>query len=858
MLIGINMKTLNRMTILRELFSVSVGIHSFIILLMITTFNTTNVIGEEFSQWNLPDKVKYRLGRGRIQKVLYSPNGEYIAVDSSIGTWIYDANTGKTLNLFPNENSLRDMITFSTDGSILFFFDRSHFVHMIDTSTWKIVKSIPLYESSIRSVVFNQERNTILTANSDYSKKDYIITLWDINTGELKTTFKGHTSSITSMAFSSDGKTLVTGSWDRSVRIWDVATGENRYTFKQHTDGVARIILNPHSNIFAAVGYNRSGVYKWDIKTGSFLGKVSIPITRISTLSSDGTLIAIADHSNLSLWDFQSEEKLFELTSHTKYIYTLTFSPDGRTLVSGGHGELFFWDVTTGTQKLSIPGHNSDLSGLAISPNNRIVATSGREFIHFWDISTGEYRKTFYEFNERVGAMAFSPDGQILASDIGWSIRLWNHNHGISIATLRTYFGNAGPSYGNTSIAYSPDGRYLVGTSLAGSVHLWHLGRTYIRTPDLRSGGSYSIAFSPDSRYLVGGSRDNTVGFWDIENDELTTTFSGHTDDVMSVSYNPKGDIVASGSRDQTVILWDVNTGNLMRQLFGHSSEVTCVAFSPDGEILASVGYRDDLIRLWDVSTGEPLPSLYGHYSSINGISFTSDGANLVSISADGTALVWDWHSINGIQEMTIIPEDINSDGVVDIQDLIYVASQFGKIGAKNIADVNNDGVVDVTDIVLVAGAIGNIDSAPIVVSKSDNILSAETVRMWLKQAQNSNIATDKYVRGVAILEQLLVGLIPEETALLSNFPNPFNPETWIPFQLAKPTDVSIQIYTSNGHLVRHIDLGYRPAGKYINRDEAIYWDGMNEAGEPAASGVYLCTMSAGEYTATQRMLIIK
>ena len=852
------MKTLNRMTILRELFSVSVGIHSFIILLMITIFNTTSVFGEEFSQWNLPDKVKYRLGRGRIQKVLYSPNGEYIAVDSSIGTWIYDANTGKTLNLFPNENSLVDMITFSTDGSTLFYFDRSHFVHMIDTSTWEIVKSIPLYDSSIRTVQFSPDRNTIITAKSDYSNKDYTMTLWDINTGELKTIFRGHTSIVTSMAFSSDGKTLVTGSWDRSVRIWDVATGENRYTFKKHTDGVARIILNPHSNIFAAAGYNRSGVYKWDIETGSFLGKVSIPITRISTLSSDGTLIAIADHSNLSLWDFQSEEKLFELTSHTKYIYTLTFSPDGRTLVSGGHGELFFWDVTTGTQKLSISGHNSDLSGLAISPNNRIVATSGREFIHLWDISTGEYRKTFYEFNERVGAMAFSPDGQILASDIGWSIRLWNHNHGVSIATLRTFFGNSGLIYGDTTIAFSPDGRYLAGTNFFGSVHLWDSGRTYKETIGIHSGGTYSIAFSPDSRFLVGSSRGNTIGFWDIENGELTTTFSGHTDDVISVAYNPKGDIVASGSIDRTVILWDVNTGKQIRQLFGHSSGVTCVAFSPDGEILASVGYRDDLIRLWDVSTGEPLPSLYGHYSSINGISFTSDGRNLVSISADGTALVWDWTSIKGIEEITILPEDVNSDGVVDIQDLIYVASQFGKNEAENIADVNNDGVVDVTDIVLVAGAIGNTDSAPIVTSKSNYSLSIETVKTWLNQAQNSNNVSDKYRRGIAVLEQLLALLTPKETILLPNYPNPFNPETWIPFQLAKPTSVSIQIYTSNGHLVRHIDLGYRPADKFINRDKAIYWDGMNEAGEPVASGVYLCTMSAGEYTATRRMLIIK
>ena len=835
-----------------------ISLASIILILLNLIHFLSLSYAQDYTKWDLPEGAKYRLGKGNIQKVLYSPNGEYIAVNSSIGIWIYDANTGETLRLFSNEDSQIDLIEFSPDGSTLSYFDRSHFVHMIDTSTWKIVKSIPLYESSIRSVQFSPDRNTIITAKSDYSKKDYTMTLWDINTGELKTTFKGHTSTISSMAFSSDGETLVTGSWDRSVRIWDVATGENRYTFKKHSDGVARIQFYPHSNIFAAVGYNRSGVYKWDIGTGSFLGEVSIPITSKSTFSSDGTLIAIAQSSNLSLWDFQSEEKLFELTSHTKYILTLTFSPDDRTLVSGGYDELSFWDVTTGIQKLSILGHTTYLYGHAISPNNRTVAIGGREFIHLWDISTGEYKKTLFELNERNVAMAFSPDGQTLASDIGWSIRLWNHNHGVSIATLRTFFGNSGPSHGNTSIAYSPDGRYLAGTSIDGSVHLWDSGRTYKGTIDLRIGGTQSIAFSPDSRYLVSGSRDNIVGFWDIENDELTTTFSGHTDDVISVVYNPKGDIVASGSRDNTVILWDVNTGKQIRQLSGHPSWVSSVAFSPDGDTLASVGNRENLIRLWDVSTGNPLPPLYGHYSYITEISFSSDGRNLVSISADGTALVWDWHSINGIEDSKIIPEDVNSDGVVDIQDLIYVASQFGNNEVENTADVNNDGVVDVTDIALVAGAIGNTESSPILISKSNHPLTLETVRMWLIQAQNSNNVSEKYRRGVALLEQLLIGLTPKVTALLSNYPNPFNPETWIPFQLAKPTNVSIKIYTSNGQLVRHIDLGYKPAGEYHSRHEAVYWNGMNDEGEPVASGVYLYTMAAGEFTATRRMLIIK
>ncbi|MCG9129426.1 PD40 domain-containing protein [Candidatus Poribacteria bacterium] len=850
------MKTIIQVSLKKEISKLSFGIHTCLILLMLTTLNVTSVIGEEYSQWNLPDGAKYRLGKGQIHKVLYSPKGEYIEVDCSIGIWVYDAYTGKPLRLYSGQDSQIEKMEFSLDGSNISYFDGVDSVQFIDTSTWNTVKSIPLYGNSIRSVIFSPDRNTLVSANSSYYQKDYSMTSWDVNRGVPRTTFEGHTSLITSMAFSSDGKTLVTSSWDRSVRIWDATTGENRYTYKKHTDGVAKIIFYPNSTKFAAVGYNRSGVYEWDIETGSFLGAAAIPLTPNSVFSPDGSLIAIAKNDNLYLWDFESKEMLFELTSHTYDISTLAFSPDGRTLVSGAQAELIFWDVKTGAQKLSIPGHATQLFGLAISPKNRTVAIGGRHGIHLWDISSGEYNTRLNEHGEKHWAIAFSPDGQTLASDIGWSFRLWNLKQGVPFATNKGYLGNEASGYGIASIAYSPDGRYLASGSSDGTVQLWHLGRTHKGTLYGHKGGLWDIAFSPDSRYLLSGSLDCTVRLWDVNNQELITTFIGHDAEVQCVAYSPKGNIVASGGKDNTVILWDVSAGKQIRQLKGHPNSVTSVALSPNGEILASVGYTDNRIRLWDVQSGESLPPLSGQYYKI---SFSADGSHLVSVNSGGTAMVWDWESITGKDEkITIIPEDVNKDGVVDIQDLIFVVSQFGKAGTENIADVNNDGVVDVTDFVLVAGEIENLNSAPPVAAFSNNILTVETVKMCVNHAQSSNHTSDKYRRGVAFLEQLLIGLTPKKIALLPNFPNPFNPETWIPFQLAKSSDVTIQINASNGQLVRHIDLGYRPAGNYHSRHKAVYWNGMNDEGEPVASGLYFYTMSAGEFTATRRMLIIK
>ncbi|RKU31574.1 hypothetical protein C6499_04200, partial [Candidatus Poribacteria bacterium] len=96
------------------------------------------------------------------------------------------------------------------------------------------------------------------------------------------------------------------------------------------------------------------------------------------------------------------------------------------------------------------------------------------------------------------------------------------------------------------------------------------------------------------------------------------------------------------------------------------------------------------------------------------------------------------------------------------------------------------------------------------------------------------------------------------ETTLLPNYPNPFNPETWIPYQLAVPTDVRISIYTADGKAVRALDLGHQPAGVYQSRSRAAYWDGRNAVGEPVSSGVYFYTLTAGEFTATRKLLIRK
>ena len=177
----------------------------------------------------------------------------------------------------------------------------------------------------------------------------------------------------------------------------------------------------------------------------------------------------------------------------------------------------------------------------------------------------------------------------------------------------------------------------------------------------------------------------------------------------------------------------------------------------------------------------------------------------------------------------------------------------------ENAADVNADGTVNIQDLVAVAAAIGNTAAAPHalhhpVVAQ----LTPTEVRHWITQAQQTELTDPNLQRGILFLEHLLAVLIPKETALLPNYPNPFNPETWIPYQLAESAEVRVSIYAVDGRLIRTLVLGPQPAGMYQSKSRAAYWDGTNELGERVASGLYFYTLTASDFTATQKMLIRK
>ena len=497
------------------------------------------------------------------------------------------------------------------------------------------------------------------------------------------------------------------------------------------------------------------------------------------------------------------------------------FSPDGKYIATGDtDGDVGFWEVGDDEELIYI-SLGGDVQSVAFSPDSRYLAADGDDGdvkVSLLDVVTRTTVRSRYVHNDadNINAIAYSPNGRYVAVgvDLRWTY-LWDLNSGAMNGWGKT------DAFEVYDVAFSPDGRYLATGNDNGNLTLWELNSWWtddVNAIDLKPGGNVrAIAFSQDGEYLAadGYDEDNGTTFVNIYRmSDMSIAWRVTTNDVRAIAFSPDSEYIAMGDTYGTITFYQIGTNINYVGETDASDVVLDLAWSPDGTLIS------DGKGVWNVT----LPA--------------ETGANAT--------------------EPTPLPEDVNQDGIVDIIDLALVASNFGLTG-KNVTDVNDDGVVDILDLALVAAAFGNTAAAPIALGHDSEIaLTRANIKTWLQQAQQMNRTDPAFQRGIAVLEQLLTALTPEKTMLLSNYPNPFNPETWIPYQLASPADVSISIYATNGQLIRTLALGHQPAGVYRNKNQAAYWDGKNEFGERVASGLYFYTLTAGKFSATGKMLIRK
>ncbi len=588
--------------------------------------------------WHLPDGAKTRIGKGRVNKISYSPDGKRLAVASSIGVWIYDANSGKELDLLTEKTDWVKSIAFNPNGNILASGSDDGSIHLWDARTSTHLRTMTGHTSLITNVVFSVDGKMLAS-----SCKDNTIRLWDTQSGEIRKTLKGHADRIFSMWFSWDSTTLTSASRDNTIRQWDTQTGEIRKTLKlEHTEEIYKMAFSPDGTTLASWSFENP-IRLWDAQTGELLHTLTLEqmdIVNELAFSPDGKTIAGAMHNGtVRLWNTETGEFQRIFIGHTHWVLNVAFSPDGKTIASGSHDTTIrLWDTQTGKPQKTLTGHLSHIESVAFSADGKTIASGmHNKTILLWDAQTGKQQKILKKQDMlSITSVAFSPDGKTIANgDDSPTIRLWDMQTGVVHKIL------SGHKAIVTDLSFSVDGTLLASSSWDKTINLY-VAQTgeLIHTFSGHKNWVMSVAFSPDGKTMASGSRDNTVRVWDVQTGNLLKGLIGHTDVVFSVAFSPDGKTIASGSHDGLVNLWDARTGDLLNTI-EHTDWVMSVAFSPDGKTIAS-GSKDSTVHLWDTQTNIVQRINKGHTDWVPSVAFSPDGKTLVSGSNDGTLLLWE------------------------------------------------------------------------------------------------------------------------------------------------------------------------------------------------------------------------
>ncbi len=635
---------------------------------------------------------------------------------------------------------------------------------------------------------------------------DCNINLWDINEQKQIGTLRGHTNTLSDIVFNPNGQILASGGWDNTVRLWDVDEQKQIGILKGHTDPIGSIAFSPDGKALASGGVDKI-IRLWDIPEQKQMGLLQGHTGRIWSVafSPDGKILASGGDRTTRLWDIQEQKQVGLLQGHGEWVWSVAFSPDGKILTSTNDETVDFWDVQEQRQVGSLQGY-TNWWGIVFSPDGKTIASicdsAGIDAISFWDVQGQRQTGLLDGFTGYVYSLNFSPDGRILASNNKSHIIFWD-------AKNQKRIGD-------------------------------------IMLPEVINVFSRAIALSPDGELLAAGSFDGSIYLIDVQKQKRIGLLKGHTDYISSIAFTPDGKILASaGNQDQTVRLWDVAEQKEIGVL-RNGSWTHCLSISPDGEILAVAVGGERLVRLWDIRTQKEIGVLKDDTCAAWSVAFSPDGKTLASCNQCGVIRLWDYEEQEQVGELR---------GHISGKDLTF--SPDGKwlvsVGASNIDTTTR--IWDVQEqkqIAVLKGHAGRINC--VAFSRGGKWLASGgedgTILLW-----EVNLTVPGSVEPTGKLPGAW-GKV-KKTELLQNFPNPFNPETWIPFSISEPKHVTIRIYTSTGQLVRTLDLGQKASGAYMSREKAAYWDGKNEKGEPVASDVYFYAMEAGKSSTELRKMVM-
>lgn len=500
-----------------------------------------------------------------VHKIALSPDEKYVASigvrEREIIIWDFDSGKPIGLPLIGHEKTIFDL-DYSPNGEVLVSGGGDQIILWDlkdqDHRTKEVLANA--HRETIFSVTFSPD-GTMIASGGDNN-----IRLWNVKTGQpLGDPLQAHTDWVRSVAFSSNGQVLVSGSVDKTLIFWDVRTRKPKGPPYQG-----------HRNAVWSVAYSSDG----------------------KTVASGG------DDGQVILWDSTKRLSLGkQLGFHRGGLLKLALSSDGKTLASGGiDGSIILWDVERQHRRHTLRGHTKRIFDLAFSPDEKMLASGSQDgSVRVWEMNKPEAPgKPVWTGKSSINSVAFSPDGNIIAFDTGGKLILWDLKVGKQLAEF------TGQKPYSPTIAFGPKGESIVSGGYGdGNIMLRapFSNASSVQLLGSHEGPVWSVNFTLDGKLLASGGQDKIIRIWDIEKrKQFGSTLKGHRDAVISVTFSPDGTMLASGGRDTDVMLWDLQMGEPVgRPLRGHTRMVRSVAFDPDGNFMVSGSFEGKIV-LWDIN----------------------------------------------------------------------------------------------------------------------------------------------------------------------------------------------------------------------------------------------------------------
>jgi WD40 repeat protein len=492
------------------------------------------------------------------------------------------------------------------------------------------------------ALTFSPDGGSLVSASWDGSVK-----LWDLKSGALHWT-GWHTSNAECLAFAPDGSILASGGHDATVRLWDPRSGANLQTLP-HPGYVFAVTWSPDGHLLVSGDFN-GGIRVWEVQQTSLTLRSEILSAHSGwvpglAFAPDGKNLASAGwDGTVKLWEMPSGRLLQTLSGHTERVYRVAWSSDGRTLASCSFDRTIrLWDVKQESYQAVLHGHTAAVYTLAFTPDSSRLLSGGEDgTLREWDVANGQCIHVAQGYVASLYDIAWDPTGTQLASGgSDTQVIIWDVSRGTPPRVLH------GHNWVVMGVEWSPDGRWLASSSWDGAIRQWNPTSGaciyMLRDPEAYFHG---IAWSPDGHLLASGTYMRGVHVWDVITRHRCWVGYAQSARIRRMAWSPDGTQLASGDDAGHVCLWEGSDGTLQQQLPGHTGIVSSVAWSPDGTRLVSGGGKSSgELFVWDVQSGKQVRTFEGHPGIVSAVAWSSSGDMLISGGSDGMLRWWDVQS---------------------------------------------------------------------------------------------------------------------------------------------------------------------------------------------------------------------